>query len=251
MSARGKDRPGSGRGERSAMSELGGIARHLIDNARQIELAGDALAPHVDLGQARSGIHLGPKLPLLLGMEPLEGGQVGIDSGAVAAPSRSGRVGPKVKAASRGGSKVSGIRPTKVTATTRSHDAVHAHVAEAITAETGDPLRPGRAHGHGGQPVGLLFARPLLDLLAAGLLDLFHLLHERSGGLLVVVDHEAVGQVEEVAGVALDDPAHLGGAEGRGGRSGLALAAVLPPSAEGRQAELDGILVGVGAEPRA
>ena len=59
-----------------------------------------------------------------------------------------------------------------------------------------------------------------------------------------------MGQVEEVTGVALDDAAHLVGAQSGDGRAGLTLAPVLPPGAEGGQTQLDGILIGVGTEPR-
>ena len=122
------------------------------------------------------------------------------------------------------------------------------------------PLLPGgvvpeqsRLVGHGGDLHGhiiIVLPRPLLPFLAPGLLHVPHLRLEGSGGLIFVVHDEAVRQVEEVPGVSLDDAAHLLGAEGRDGAAGLALAPVLPPSAQGGEAELDGVLVGVGAEPR-
>jgi hypothetical protein len=56
--------------------------------------------------------------------------------------------------------------------------------------------------------------------------------------------------VEEVTGVSLDHTAHLVSPERGDGAPRLALATVLPPGPEGGQAQLDGVLVGVGAEPR-
>mmetsp|Transcript_33530 Transcript_33530/g.73550 ORF Transcript_33530/g.73550 Transcript_33530/m.73550 type:complete len:444 (+) Transcript_33530:694-2025(+) len=240
----------------STVGELSSVAGNLTNHRGQIELTGDAFAPNVDLGKAGGRIDVDAELTLLLGMEAFERGKMRVVDSAnserqfggggmtgstigTATPSSftstiHGKIGNR-----RGGTNDEGIAIVKP-----------GHGFSRLGPSPGrQPLNARVAKGHGNELASLLIPGPLLVLLAPGLFDRLELLHESSGRLLVVVHYEAVGQIEEVAGVALDDAAHLVGAEGGNGRSRLALATVLPPRSEGGKAELDGVLIGVGSEP--
>ena len=81
------------------------------------------------------------------------------------------------------------------------------------------------------------------------LVEFFHFSVQRSGRLFLVVGDEAVRKCEELSGLAIHDAFHLFRPERGNGGSAFALAAVLPPSAECRESELDGFVVGVWSEP--
>jgi len=89
----------------------------------------------------------------------------------------------------------------------------------------------------------------LFRLLAAHLFQFLHFLVQPAGRLNLVVDHDAVRQRKEMAGVTFHDALHLFRPEGGDRRTALALAAVLPPRAERGEAQLDGFIVRIGAQP--
>lgn len=96
----------------------------------------------------------------------------------------------------------------------------------------------------------VLVSPPLLVLLGIGLLDLPKLALQRPGRLLLVIDHETVRQIEEVAGVPLHHALHLLRPQRHDGRPALALAPMLPPRPQRGESQLNGVLIGIGAEPR-
>ena len=103
-------------------------------------------------------------------------------------------------------------------------------------------------HGVVGIFQGRLLPRLLTHLDVVPLCD-FELCAEGPGWLFVVVDHDAMGQVEEVAGVAVDHAIHLGRPQCRLGGDALPLPSVLPPGSEGRQGDVVVILATIGSQP--
>mmetsp|Transcript_32974 Transcript_32974/g.49807 ORF Transcript_32974/g.49807 Transcript_32974/m.49807 type:complete len:299 (-) Transcript_32974:584-1480(-) len=113
-----------------------------------------------------------------------------------------------------------------------------------------EPVRNARVQCQCREFARLFFPGTFLIAFVAQFFQFLHLGVQRTGGLFLVVNDQTVSQIEKMAGVALHDAPHLVRTEGGNGTAAFALSTVLPPSSQCRKSQLNGVVIGVGTQPR-
>mmetsp|Transcript_19795 Transcript_19795/g.30564 ORF Transcript_19795/g.30564 Transcript_19795/m.30564 type:complete len:200 (+) Transcript_19795:1879-2478(+) len=85
--------------------------------------------------------------------------------------------------------------------------------------------------------------------LVPGFLEFLHFSIKGARRLFLVVDYKAIGKVEKVTGVALNNSTHLVCSQCSNRGSALTLSTVLPPCPERGETKLDSVMVCVRSKP--